>query len=99
MLHTNTGDSARRLAGIGTACPVLAITDNKRTFYQLGLAWNVTPIYVEAQETTDKTVEEGLKKLKRQKILESGDLVVVSGGSKLLNAGIESRVACGIIRI
>ena len=99
VAYTNTGDSARRLAGIGTACPVLAITDNRRTFYQLGLAWNVTPIYVEAQETTDKTVEEGLKKLKRQKILESGDLVVVSGGSKLLNAGTESRVACGIIRI
>ena len=99
VAYTNTGDSARRLAGIGTACPVLAITDNRRTFYQLGLAWNVTPIYVEAQETTDKTVEEGLKKLKRQKILESGDLVVVSGGSKLLNAGTESRIACGIIRI
>ena len=99
VAYTNTGDSARRLAGIGTACPVLAITDNKRTFYQLGLAWNVTPIYVESQETTDKTVEEGLKKLKRQKILEAGDLVVVSGGSKLLNAGTESRIACGMIRI
>ena len=85
--------------GIGTACPVLAITDNRRTFYQLGLVWNVTPIFVEPQENTDKTVEVGLKVLKEQGILESGDLVVVSGGSKLLNAGTESRVACGIIRI
>ena len=99
VAYTNTGDSARRLAGIGTACPVLAITDNKRTFYQLGLAWNVTPIFVEAQENTDKTVEKGLKQLKEQGILESGDLVVVSGGSKLLNAGTESRIACGMIRI
>ena len=99
VAYTNTGDSARRLAGIGTACPVLAITDNRRTFYQLGLVWNVTPIFVEPQENTDKTVEEGLKVLKDRGILESGDLVVVSGGSKLLNAGTESRVACGIIRI
>ena len=99
VAYTSTGDSARRLAGIGTACPVIAITDNRRTFYQLGLAWNVHPILVDAQETTDKTVEEGLKKLKRRKILESGDLVVVSGGSKLLNAGTESRIACGMIRI
>ena len=99
VAYTNTGDSARRLAGIGTACPVLAITDNRRTFYQLGLVWNVTPIFVEPQENTDKTVEVGLKVLKEQGILESGDLVVVSGGSKLLNAGTESRVACGIIRI
>ncbi len=99
VAYTNTGDSARRLAGIGTACPVLAITDNRRTFYQLGIAWNVTPIYVEPQNNTDKTVEKGLKLLKEQGILESGDLVVVSGGSKLLNAGTESRIACGIIRI
>ena len=99
VAYTNTGDSARRLAGIGTACPVLAITDNRRTFYQLGLAWNVTPIFVEPQENTDKTVEVGLKALKEQGILETGDLVVVSGGSKLLNAGTESRIACGMIRI
>ena len=99
VAYTNTGDSARRLAGIGTACPVLAITDNRRTFYQLGLAWNVTPIFVETQENTDKTVEKGLKALKEQGILETGDLVVVSGGSKLLNAGTESRIACGMIRI
>ena len=99
VAYTNTGDSARRLAGIGTACPVLAITDNRRTFNQLGLVWNVHPVFVEAQENTDKTVEEGLKKLKEMKVLESGDLVVVSGGSKLLNAGTESRIACGIIRI
>jgi len=99
VAYTNTGDSARRLAGIGTACPVLAITDNRRTFNQLGLVWNVHPIFVETQETTDKTVEVGLKQLKKDKILESGDLVIVSGGSKLLNAGTESRIACGMIRI
>ena len=99
VAYTNTGDSARRLAGIGTACPILAITDNKRTFRQLGLVWNVSPIFVESQGSTDETVEAGIKKLKAKKILEKGDLVVVSGGSKLLNAGTESRVACGMIRI
>ena len=99
VAYTNTGDSARRLAGIGTACPILVITDNRKTFNQLSLVWNVTPVFVEPQGTTDKTVEAGIKKLKQQKILEKGDLVVVSGGSKLLNAGTESRIACGIVRI
>ena len=31
VAYTNTGDSARRLAGIGTGCPVLAITDKLET--------------------------------------------------------------------
>ena len=63
VCYTHTGDSARRIAGLGAGCPILAITDNRRTFNQLAIAWNVTPVFVEKQETIDKTVEAGLKKL------------------------------------
>ena len=99
VAYTHTGDSARRLAGIGTACPILVITDNMKTYHQLGLVWNVYPVYVDSYTTTDQTVEAGITKLKEKEILEKGDLVVVSGGSKLLNAGTDSRIACGMIRI
>ena len=34
VAYTHTGDSARRLAGMGAGCPILAITDSKRTFRQ-----------------------------------------------------------------
>ena len=47
VCYTNSGDSARKLAGLGAGCPILAITDNRRTFNQLAIVWNVTPIYVE----------------------------------------------------
>ena len=57
------------------------------------------PTIPNIKNITDKTVEVGLKQLKNDKILDSGDLVIVSGGSKLLNAGTESRIACGMIRI
>ena len=60
VCYTNTGNTARILAGMGAGCPILAITDNKRTFRQLGLVWNVTPIYVEAKENIDKTIEVGI---------------------------------------
>ena len=99
VAYTNTGDSARRLAGLGAGCPILAITDNLRTFRQLGLAWNVYPIYVATKTKIDEIVEEGIRKLKERDILEKGDLVIVSSGAKILNAGSESRIACGIIRI
>ena len=51
VVYTNTGDSARNLAGMGPECPILAITDNKNTYYQLGLSWNVFPILVEGKAT------------------------------------------------
>ena len=99
VAYTNTGDSARRLAGLGACCPIIAITDNRRTFNQLGLVWNVYPVLVNSHKTVDDTVEAGIIKLKERQILEKGDLVVVSGGAKLLSKEADSKIACGIIRI
>ncbi len=84
VCYTNTGNSARYLSGLGAGCPILAITDNRRTFYQLALAWNVTPIYVETRETINKTIEEGIEQLKEKEILEKGDVIVISGGDKIV---------------
>ena len=99
VCYTNSGDSARRLAGLGAGCPILAITDNRRTFNQLAIAWNVTPIYVEKQETINKTVEKGIEKLKEKEILEKGDMIVVSGGAKMLESAEDSKIIGGIARI
>ncbi len=99
VCYTNSGDSARRLAGMGAGCPILAITDNRRTFNQLGLVWNVTPVLVETQESIDKTIEVGLKKLQDKEILEKGDTVVLSSGSKMLDNSAESKIIGGVVRI
>ncbi len=97
--YTNTGDSARRFAGLGVGCPILAITDNRRTFNQLAIAWNVTPIYVEKKEVIDDIVAEGIEKLKQKGILEKGDTIVVSGGAKWLASAEDSKIIGGIARI
>lgn len=99
VCYTNTGDSARRFSGLGVGCPVFAITDNRRTFNQLALAWNVTPIYVEAKDNIDKVIEEGIEKLKQKEILEKGDMVVVSGGAKWLATAEDSKTIGGIAKI
>ncbi len=99
VAYTYTGDSARRLSGLGAGCPILVITDNRRTFNQLGLVWNVYSVYVDTQESVDRIVEVGIQKLKDKGILEKGDLAVVSGGAKLLKNTNESKIACGIIKI
>ncbi|MBR1540255.1 MAG: pyruvate kinase [Clostridia bacterium] len=99
VCYTHTGDTARRISGMGAACPILAITDNKRTFRQLGLAWNVTPIYVDAQESIDKTVEVGIEKLKTKGILEEGDQVVLNGGRSYVNGVKKSKMIGGYVEI
>ena len=95
--------------GLGVSCYMM--NDYKKAKLALEKSISIIPlgsayaalarIYLKERDTLKavRTLEEGLKVLKDRGILESGDLVVVSGGSKLLNAGTESRIACGMIRI
>ena len=99
VCYTHTGDSARRIAGLGAGCPILAITDNRRTFNQLAIAWNVTPIYVEKKDSIDEVVEAGIEKVKSKGILEKGDMVVVAGGAKWLASAEDSKIIGGIAKI
>ncbi len=99
IAYTHTGDSARRLSGMGAGCPIIAITDNKRTFRQLGLAWNVHPVYVDPKDSIDNTVEAGLEKLKAMGILESGDKVVISGGRNYVKNAKSSKMIGGYVEI
>lgn len=99
VAYTHTGDSARRLAGMGAGCPILAITDNKRTFRQLGLAWNIHPVYVDPKDSIDNTVEAGLEKLKEKGILEAGDRVVISGGRNYVKNVKSSKMIGGYVEI
>ena len=95
VCYTNTGDSARNLAGLGAGCPILAITDNKRTFRQLGLAWNVHPVYIESKETIDDTIEAGIEKLMNKGILEKGDKIILAGGKDILKNASTSKMIGG----
>ena len=80
VAYTHTGDTARRLSGLGAGCPILVVTDNKRTFHQLGLSWNVFPVYVDAEATIDETLEKGIDKLKAKGYIEKGDKIITCGG-------------------
>lgn len=99
LCYTNSGKSARRLSGLGAGCPIIAITDNRRTFNQLALAWNVTPILVENAENIDKTIELGVEKIKTKGIIEKGDTLVVVGGAKTSEHGVESKTIGGVLRV
>jgi pyruvate kinase len=99
VCYTYTGDSARKLSGLGAGCPIIAITDNRKTFYQLGLVWNVTPVYVETKEVIDDIVIEGVRKLKKQGILEEGDMIIVSGGASIQKYSTETKIIGGIMKI
>ena len=66
IAYTNTGNTARMVSSFGPGCPIFAITQNERTYRQLGLCWNIIPKLFEHQETIDKLVCLGINTLKNE---------------------------------
>ncbi len=99
VAYTHKGDSVRRIAGMGPGCPIFAVTDNKKTYNQLSIAWDVYPVLVEGEESIEKTIEAGIEILKQRELLEKGDKVVLAGGPKILPDATENKVLGGVVKI
>lgn len=99
VCYTHTGNSARRLSGLGAGCPILVVTDNKRTFRQLGLAWNVFPVFIENKGDINTVIKEGIEKHKKLGNLEAGDKVVVAGGDQILPDYKSSKAIGGFLTV
>ena len=98
--YTHTGNSVRKLSGMGAGCPIIAVTDNEKTFHQLSVAWNVMPILVEDEANPEETLLKGIAILKSNGTLDEGDVVVLSGGAQtFVNEKSEKKVIGGILRV
>ena len=100
VAYTHTGSSASKLAGMGPGCPIIAVTDDEKTFNKLSVVWNVLPVLVEGESTPDATIEKALNRLKAEGTLESGDVVVLSGGAqKVVCQNCEEKIIGGVLKI
>lgn len=99
VAYTHKGDSVRKLAGFGAGCPIFAITDDEKTFNQLSVSFNVVPVLVMGEKTIEDTICKGIKKIKADELVEAGDILVISGGSKILPSASENKVFGGMVRI
>lgn len=100
VAYAKKGDSVRRISGMGPACPIFAVTDCEKTYYQLSVAWNVFPILIQGEECIEKTIEAGIDKLRNEGLLNAGDTIVIAGGNKILpESSSESKVVGGVLKI
>ena len=99
VAYTHKGDSIRKLAGFGAACPIFAITDDEKTFNQLAVSFNVCPILVEGTSSIEETISKGIERIKKDELVEEGDIVVISGGAKILSNNSQNKAFGGMLRI
>ena len=98
--YTHTGSTVTRIAGLRPKCPIIAMTDSRKTYHQLSVSWNVYPVYVEGVEKAAKVLYKGIEMLKKDGFLEEGDTVLLSGGPRTKVVGeTESKVLGGVVRV
>lgn len=78
---TQTGDSARRLARLRPAQPVLAFTPNPKVRAFISLLWGVEAAHAPVATNVDGTTDIVNDYLVEHKLAEPGDLIVIAAGS------------------
>ncbi len=99
--YTETGNTPRMLASFLPACPIYALTNNEKTYRQLALAWNTTPILIKDKTKPNDIISEGLEEAKRRGYVQEGDIVVLAGGASILSNHGEAmnRTIGGVLKI
>jgi len=100
--YTETGDTPRMISSFLPECPIYAITKVKKTYEQLSLVWNVTPILITNKQTPNDIIEEGIQQAKNKGYVKQGDIVVLAGGASILEnheSETINRTIGGILKI
>ena len=99
--YTETGNTPRTVASFLPSCPIYAVTSNEKTYRQLALAWNTTPILIKDKTKPNDIISEGLEEAKKRKYIQEGDVVVIAGGASILSNHDEAmnRTIGGVLKI
>ena len=100
---TEAGDTPKMLASFMPCCPIFAVTQNVKTFRQLALVNNVTPILVKEDGQAQEIISKGIKKAIEAGFITNGDIVCIAGGEKALpdisNVNNMNRTIGGVVRV
>ena len=102
LAYTETGNTPRELASFLPSCPIYALTTNEKTYRQLALTWNTTPILIKGKRSPNAIISEGIEEVKRRGYVKEGDIVIIAGGASILSNRHEediNKTIGGILKI
>lgn len=73
---TNSGYTAFKIASYRPKASIFVFTDNKHILNMLSLVWGVRGFYYDKYVSTDHTIADLKLRLKREHLVEEGDLVI-----------------------
>jgi pyruvate kinase len=77
---TKSGHTANMVSRYRPACPILATTASEKVYNQLSLSWGVYPDITERKNSTDEVFKQAVSKAAESRLINNGDLIVITGG-------------------
>ena len=84
--YTETGNTPRMVASFLPSCPIYALTSNEKTYRQLSLSWNTTPILIKGKTKPNDIISAGIEEAKKREYVKEGDIVVIAGGASIVSS-------------
>lgn len=94
---TKSGYTARTISSFRPVCPIIATVTNDRVRRQLNLSWGVYPIMCMEKDTTDSLFEHAVERAVESKLIQRGDLVVITGGAPVGISGTTNIVKVHLV--
>ncbi len=91
-VYTETGSTARLLAGERPPTHVMAFTPSQRTVQKLALVWGILPRKIPPGRTSHELTLSGDRILRRQQLVKSGDRIVQVAGT-IREAGLTNTMS------
>ncbi|MBI5232859.1 MAG: pyruvate kinase, partial [Deltaproteobacteria bacterium] len=83
VVFTQSGETANILSKLRPTTPIIAFTNQEKTFRRLALQWGVTPFILDFGEQTDEMICRGETSLLDHGLADLGDTVVIVSGTRV----------------
>ncbi len=80
---SKSGMTSRMLSKYRPVCPIISGTPSEKVWRQTNMSWGVIPIMIEEKDNTDELIDHVIEVAQQHKLLNNGDLVVITAGVPL----------------
>ena len=97
LTATNSGRSARMICRFRPACHIAALTMHEKVRRQLNISWGVTPYLTGEVTSTDRIFSLATEVAVKEKLVQHGDVVVITAGIPLGKSGCTNLIKAQVI--